>query len=279
MIVREYQRSLVRPEARFNLVYVSAEEKQVSVVSFDPVEQKVLAIVYPTDLEISSRSVGSYSISQLYTLGSYRDKGGEFVRRKVQGFMRLPIRGYLISTEPWGEEGPLPKLSRDLRRTCYGRGESNLSKIDCLRLVSWLGSSSERTVREEELVRSGIIVIKDGKKTYVAERLFEYVGQLFFDWRVGREGARVAVINESGESGLGTDLAMFLEHVGLDVVSVRGGESQEEKSRLVIMEPDKFELTLKILTEVFDMKIESGDTAQHRADMVFFVGTDTLELF
>lgn len=279
--VSEYRKSVVDPDARFHLLYIDDEGARVSLASFDPVEQKIVVIEYPPELTIVSRSVGRYEMRNLYTLGGYKGDGGEFARRKVQGFMRLPIVGHIVSNSESGEiEGSLRSA---LRQSLYKGGgvETNLSIFDRFRLLSELSRASVRVVGKEELVRAGILVsTPDSGWNYNSERLIKYVGASFFDWGVGQEGATVAIVNESGLDGMGSDMASFLTSMGLDVVMVRSGEKTSESTRYVIQDPKKFRRALTLIERVFTFEpyvIE--ETKDFRADIVFWIGKDALELF
>lgn len=277
--VREAKRSVVDQGARFHLLYIDSGGKRVSLVSFDPVEEKIAIVEYPPELKITSRSVGSYEVGSLYTLGAYKSEGGEFARRKVQGFMRLPIVGYLIVPEAEGDvTGALRRaLWESLRKP---KTESNLSYLD--RYYLWRKSSenSIRVIGSEELRRAGIITPTQAGLSYSAERLQTYVGSSLFDWGVGQEGATVALINESGLDGMGSDMAAFLSSLGLDVVMVRSGSTVRESTSYRVAKPEQFKRTLTLLSRVFSFpKYEVGETGEYRAEIVFWVGKDALELF
>lgn len=280
-LVGEWRKSLgVWEAARFNLVYVDNEGKRVSVVSFDPVEQKVLLLEYPESLSIDSRSVGTYKIGSLYPLGTYKQQGGEFARRKVQGFMRMPITGYLVGSNQSGNV--VKSLSRTLIEGLWRKNETNLSRFDKYILWQQLKKYNASEVGEDELIRAGIIVKKsDGDGYgYMPERLAEYVGKQFFDWGVGIEGATVAVINESTIDGLGSDMAGFLTNMGLDVVVVRSGESMRKVTKIVVAEPKKHERSLRLIDRAFGFdSAEQGATDEYRADIVVWVGSDAQDLF
>lgn len=280
VFIKELKASIVSPETRFNLVYIDEGGKRVSVVTIDPVEEKVMIITYPEKLAITSRSVGEYEIGSLYKLGSYKSQGGEFARRKVQGFMRLPIVGYLVNLDGSGSvEGSLKNSM--LEALWSNRLENNLTIIDAYRLSQAIRSYSGRNVGEDELVRAGVIVRnKDEKLSYSPLALSSYVGKSFFDWGVGREGVTVSIINESGESGLGSDMAEFLDNMGLDVITVKSGSVISDTTKTIVNDPQASRATLTFMNRVFNFKpYVVGDTAEYRAGIVMWVGKDALELF
>ncbi len=273
IFIKELKTSIVSPETRFNLVYIDEGGKRVSVVTVDPVEEKVMIITYPEKLAITSRSVGEYEIGSLYKLGSYKSQGGEFARRKVQGFMRLPIVGYLVNLDGGGSVNDSLKNSM-LKAIWSSRYENNLTIIDAYRLSQAIRSYSGKNVDEDELVRAGVIV----RNSPLA--LSSYVGKSFFDWGVGREGVTVSIINESGESGLGSDMAEFLDNMGLDVITVKSGSVITDTTKTVVNDPAASRATLTFMSRVFNFKpYVVGDTAEYRAGIVMWVGKDALELF
>jgi len=280
VFVKELRASLVSPDTRFNLIYIDEGGKRVSVVTIDPVEEKVMIITYPEKLAITSRSVGEYEIGSLYKLGSYNGRGGEFARRKVQGFMRLPILGYLVNLEGRGSVNE--SLKSSLVKAMWNRSvEDNLTLIDKYRLSQAIRSFSGKNVGDDELVRAGVIVRgEDQKLSYSPLALSSYVGKSFFDWGVGKEGVTVSIVNESGESGLGSDMAEFLDNMGLDVITVKSGNTTSDTTRTLVDDPKTSTATLTFMSRVFKFKsYEIGDTAEYRAGIVMWIGKDALELF
>lgn len=281
IFIKELRASIVSPETRFNLVYIDEGGRRVSVATVDPVEEKVMIITYPEKLAITSRSVGEYEIGSLYKLGSYKSQGGEFARRKVQGFMRLPIVGYLVNVEGSGSINE--SLKDSMLKAIWSRSlESNLTVIDAYRLSQALRSYSGKNVGDEELFRAGVIVRDkdDNKLSYNPLALSSYVGKSFFDWGVGREGVTVSIINESGESGLGSDMAEFLDNMGLDVITVKSGNVISDTTKTIVADPKSSQMTLTFMSRVFNFRpYEIGDTTEYRAGIVMWVGKDALELF
>lgn len=254
---------------RFNLAMI-VPDKEVSFVSIDPAEKSTLALRFPTDLAINSRSSGEYSISSLYKLGSYRGEGGEFARQKIQGFMRVPIPGYLVTTG---------SLRMGLVKVILGKTETSLSRFDAMVLLYRVSKYRYREVSEDELVRAGVIV----DKTYHPDRLQEYVGSRLFDWGIGESGITVAIVNASGENGLGSDIADFLSNLGVDVVMVRsvaGGEVLET-SEWQVDSSDVNESLGYIFENLlgFDKPRQESVPGEYRSQVLVKVGKDAKELF
>jgi hypothetical protein len=270
--LQDYRQSqVVGKESRFSLV-LAGTDGTVSFVSFDPVEKRVFILPFPSELHIKSRSVGEYTISSLYKIGEYDESGGEFVRRKVQGFMRVPIPGYLVTSHG---------LRQGLWQGLWGGKErSNLSKLDVLTLLYRSGIYTWKEATEDELVRSGVLEEKDKGYIYRSDRLQQYVGTRLFDWGIGAEGVTMAVVNVSGIDGMGSDMADFLNNLGFDVVSVRTGNGVQEKSRVLAGDLKKYQETTEILQHLLGLRDpEQADIESYRAEIVIEVGTDGQALF
>lgn len=261
---------------RFNMVMVG-ESSGIMFLSFDPSEKSVLSLTFPSDLAIKSRTSGEYSISSLYKLGSYSGKGGMFARQKVQGFMRVPIPGYVVTSS----KKTMSKASFRVAmiKTMFGKTDTSLSRFDAATLFLRSGRYGWRNVEEKELVRAGVIA----DNTYHPERMQEYVGSRLFDWNIGSGSITVAVINASGENGLGSDIADFLTNLGLDVVMVRSvnNDNQVEKSEWQVGNKEVAEDLGYIFKNLFsfnEAKLENVPE-EYRSMVLVRIGKDAKELF
>lgn len=276
--IKEVQRSQVlgNSQYRFNMAMIG-EISGITFISFDPEEKSILSLTFPSDLAIKSRTSGEYSLSSLYKLGSYSGKGGMFARQKVQGFMRVPIPGYVVTKN----ERVISKMSFRLTmiKIIFGNTDTSLSRLDAVLLFFRSGRYSWRNVEEKELIRAGVIA----DNTYHPERMQEYVGSRLFDWNIGSGSITVAVINASGENGLGSDIADFLTNLGLDVVMVRSvsGDSQVENSEWQVgSEKIAGELgyIFKNLFSFNEALIENVPE-EYRSMVLIKIGKDAKELF
>lgn len=268
--------SLLTNKQRINIVYSDSAEK-VEFVSFDPTEKQILELKYPADLRIRSRSVGSYRVGDLEKLGSYQGEAGEFIRRKVQGFMKVPIMGYVIGK-------PGESLEQTLGKSLLGR-QSSLSLVDSYVLFARYQSYRRVEVAEEELMRGGVIgESEEDELEYQAGRLQQFLEARVFDWSVGAKRWSVAVVNESGIPGLATEVADFLSNGGMDVVAVRSGEEGvvSEKSFVLVdlHQEEQLELVRKVFEDWFGwQEIELSETSYYRAEIVVKIGKEAAELF
>lgn len=266
---------------RFSMA-VSGESGMVSFVSFDPVERRVFVLPFPKDLSFQSRSVGEYTVSSLYKIGQYSGEGASFVRRKVQGFMRVPIPGYLtISGEP--QKDLRKSIAKALWQSALytPRPATNLSRLDAVVLRYRLSRYTWRQAEESEMARAGVLEKREqGGYLYRSDRLQQYVGTRLFDWTIGAKGLTMAIVNFSGIDGMGADMADFVNNLGYDVVSVRTGNEVREHSKVIIDDPKSEKETGKILQNLLGLPLpEKGETASYRAKIVIEIGSDTKELF
>lgn len=252
----------------------------VTFFSFDPAGRSILALPFPSDLIIQSRSSGEYSITSLYKLGSYGGSGGMFARQKVQGFMRVPIPGYLVVAKNHGSAKNT--LWTGLIMGLFGRGDTSLSRLDTLGLLTQLSQYSYREIGVDELTRAAVLEKQSGQTIYHPERLQVYVGTKFFDWGIGASGMTAAVVNESGVNGLGNDMADFLTNLGFDVVMVRStatGEARVTSAWQIASDPALRPLPA-LFASLFGLPAPTmGTDPQYRAQVVVQVGEDAKELF
>lgn len=278
LCLKEYRSSQVvgHGQYRFNMAVIS-HDAGVTFVSFDPSEKGVLALTFPTNLAIKSRSKGEYSISSLYKLGSYTGQGGMFARQKIQGFMRVPIPGYLVIKN--SKAKIKTSVTRGLIGALFGARETSLSRFDALLLLYRTNRFAWREIEEKELVRAGVI---DGD-IYHPDRLKEYVGTRLFDWGIGATGVTVAIINASGVNGMGSDMADFLSNLGLDVVMVRSmtGDLALEKSSWQVGDKKIANELGYIFQNLFSFDYPKLETVpeEYRSMVLIKVGSDAKELF
>lgn len=283
--IREVRRSQVPwDETRFSLALVMTDGR-VAFLSFDPVERQLLTIPLPAELAIRSRSAGEYRVGTLYALGSYGGRGGEFVRQKIQGFMRVPVPGYIVERQGKRSDGDIVKVAR---RELWGlvfapqRGVTSLSRLDAWRLYLASQSYRVRAIDQAELGRSGVVTTQDdGVPTYHPERLNQYVGTRLFDWGIGQAHLTIAVVNASGSDGMGSDIADFLNNLGLDVVVVRSSTTTEEASVVYTaprVEPDP-QVRRTITSLLGFTRWEHREMGEYRADLLLVIGKDATNLF
>lgn len=280
LVITEWENSQLpgHTKYRFNLAII-VPDRGVTFVSYDPSEKSILALPFPTGMTINSRTSGEYSIASLYKLGEYQGRGGMFARQKIQGFMRVPIPGYIVTTSKQQKIKSLIRISLLKIIFSLKKTDTSLSRIDATKLLLSTNSYRYREVGESELIRTGIVE----KNTYHPERLQDYIGTRLFDWGIGNSNTSVAIVNASGENGLGSDLADFLTNLGLDVVMVRSSPNDQTEDKTV-WQVNK-SANVKELSYIFqnlfgfsDPKVEDV-SQEYRAVVLIKVGKDAKGLF
>lgn len=273
-----YSSQILGQNYRYNLV-VASSGGEVEFLSFDPEEKEIVVLDWPRDLMISSRSVGSYKIGDLYKLGSYEGKSGEFTRQKVQGFMKVPIMSYIEL------EGEKADYKKGLWRVILqGSKVSSVERLDALLMLLRSAGYVEKRVEKEELTRAGVLTTNERDEyEYQEGRLQQFLGKRVLDWGVGEEGLGVAVINKSGIVGLASDVSSFFGNTGLSVIAVRGDTGQEEDVRVTLsneLTEEQAGRMQKLLYSWFGWEnIVRGDTSEYRAEIVVELGRSAEELF
>lgn len=268
---------IINSPYRFNIV-TSHDTGGVAFLSFDPQEHQVFVLEYPDNLEIRSRSVGTYRMDSLYTLGTYDGSSGTFLRRKIQGFMRVPIEGFLYIND---SQLPIRQsVVWSLITSAFGiPKDRSFNRLDSLVLLMRSWRYEWRLVGTDELQRAGALNLVNNVYTYNHERLKQYLESRIFDWAVGAHEATVAIVNASDEVGLGRDVAEFMTNIGFDIVSVKSNDEMREKTSVTYQTP-KEEEVLTLLSRLFGWSyVEEGDTSSYRAQYVIFLGRDALDLF
>lgn len=95
------------------------------------------------------------------------------------------------------------------------------------------------------------------------------VSQVFNDQTLYREGSSITVVNATGVSGLGTQVAELLTHMGGNVVAVSTAEQEQATSQISYTGPQTY--TVKRLAKVFGFPTEKA-TTPGMSDIVITIG-------
>ncbi len=96
------------------------------------------------------------------------------------------------------------------------------------------------------------------------------VTQLLTDQTLYREGYSISVVNAAGVSGLGTQVANLLSHMGGNVVSVTTADKEQETSTISYIGQETY--TVKRLQKVLQFPLTKMTTSG-LSDIVVTVGT------
>jgi len=231
--------------------------------------------------------MGGYRVGKLVELGEYEEFPGEFVKKKIQGFLRVPVSGYVIFKTQKEDREKVDVVKLRLRDSLLGRGGSNLNFLDKVILLQRFYAYIWKGWDTNDLVRLGVLVKgrmgNDEVYNYDDGRLFEYTRDKFFDWLVASEELSAAVLDVSGLD-LGEDVVRFLENLGVDVVMIRKGDKEIKKndeSKLIVAEKELLKSkTAESLRDLLGInRIEVGNVDAYRSDVLLVVGRDLENMF
>ncbi|MBM3205953.1 hypothetical protein FJZ41_03855, partial [Candidatus Shapirobacteria bacterium] len=135
---RWVKQSLWDGQNRFNLVVNPSGDAAVLIVSFNPTEKKVNALVIPTGTFIETiHGYGPYRIEAIYNLGELNGQGGQLLSGSLQYYLGLPIDGFIAQQNSFlknGREGLHLFVLDQFYGALKGKGKTNLSRWDLLRL-------------------------------------------------------------------------------------------------------------------------------------------------
>lgn len=270
---------------RYSLVLVSETTDNVAMVTLDPVNAEAMVFLLPGEVLIESvRGYGEYRVGALLRLGEIEGVGSDLIEKSIQELFGLYISGVvrlehdldfddLSVNQKWvgdysrqiikaGMLGDLPVF--DAIRYYQ---EIKAVRLDKFTIVSL---ESSRLLTEERL--------GDGTMAFRVDtiRLDQFLKNNLEHVLLQSEEIGVAVVNTTGEPGLGTRAAHLLSGNGIDVVAVDDNTDQIDATRVIVS--DKKLLNSPIIRIVrslfFDPSFEVGDTGRYRADMVVFLGDD-----
>ena len=257
----------------FNLNFL-VRSKEISLVSFNPKEQKITIIDIPpsTFLEVAGR--GRWQLSSIYQLGEGEGgKGGMFLQDSLSSFFGLPIDGFLdfsgdnLIEEFRGSPFSLFSLLSDLK--------TNLTLYELIRLKVGLDSVRFDKITRINLEDRGVLekfALADGTTVYGGEDTrIDSILSGIVDPVIKAEHKTIAVFNTTSYPGLAQKAARLITNIGGDVIIVSTSQ-QSIKKTVVVGGKSK---TLSRLWQIFGKfdNIEPGETSS-RAQINVFLGED-----
>lgn len=249
-------KTLWKDGERFTLVIGS---ETPTVVSFSPIREDIILFTIPasTNLELP-HGYGTWPAGSAWKLGIQEEKEGKLLSGGITKTFGITVDGFI------GEEA-LPalgyktpgSLAAKLRVIVDGR-ETNLGILDRIKFV--LKSSSDPRNREYiDLERLGIIrkyKIPDGTESFrvLEDKAERELGERLADEVLRREQKTISIVNRSGVSGLGRDLARIIKILGVQVTSVRSEETADFDCKLKLKQPSERKLAER-LARIWDCEI------------------------
>lgn len=145
----------------------------------------------------------------------------------------------------------------------HPKNEEDMTVIDALRLMIFVN-----TLNATGFHASSLTIPTDDKTKEKA------LSSLFLDQALYAENESVAIINATGESGVGSKVAHMLSTIGVNVVSVTTAENNQDKSVLLATQDNTY--TVKRISRIFHVGITKK--TQTISDITLTLGKDSLSL-
>lgn len=229
-IFPSWQNRLWKEEGRFTVVVATEDPR---IFSFNPQSGRLTIITIPARTELeASHGYGSFFAGSLWELGQQEGLGGEILANSIKKNFGIPVDAW---TSGAGEVFFTPRvlaLPVALKEGMVSAGlETNLTFFDRVALLMRAAATSTFARQEIDLKSSRVIqkiTLPDGAQAYkvIPEQAKVAFEKAFRDERVFQEAKTVSIVNTSGKTGLGADVARLLAVLGTRVISVRDGERE-----------------------------------------------------
>jgi len=259
---------------RTNLLLVSYEKEagldDLAVVSYEPINKRLTVLFF--DL-VKNKKL------QIMADHYFEKEGIAGLRQFISLQMAVPLDRYLAfegSDLTFTTENVLgsykeikstsfffkaPTLKQDLNKIL----KTDLSTTEILTLV-W----KIRGAKFEE--KDNIFLNKIGSGGFGSQETNEAIGSLFIDRAISEEAAAVTIQNSSGQSGLGTEIANYLNNLGATVVSVESGEEPSKKNILYVKKSKPY--FEKRLASIIPFEKKKANSQNFSGDMLIIVGEE-----
>ncbi len=255
---------------RINFV-LSGDE--VVLISFAPEEPSLTLLPLPKNLQIDViYGYGKYRVEVVSSLGEL-EKKDNLLPASLQENFGVPVEGWIVSTSDSKEE-----ILRELGRQILGRGKTNFSRWDLVRL--WWGISKLRPGEIEilDLGRLNIlssVKLPDGTTVFQIDfgQLDLKIQKIFSDSLIKKENFSIEVLNGTSYRGLAERGARIVANTGGRVVWVGNSELQIADCRLQIEKNKKRAYTVKKISKIFNCQLEEKKEGG-RAEITLILGED-----
>lgn len=136
--------------------------------------------------------------------------------------------------------GDLSKMTQHM--LFVGKDEKNMTIIDALRLFLFVNTLNANNVHTVAIS----MPLDDKTRATV-------LSSVFLDSVLYTDNKSVAIVNATGESGLGSDVAHMLTTIGISVVSVTTADNDQQQSTLVATSDDTY--TVRRMSKIFHIPV------------------------
>lgn len=255
----------------------------MSLVSLDPIDNSVLIFVLPKNTVVESiYGFGEYKIEALVKLGALENLGTKI----LSGSVGQLFGWHIYTSSVINIDSAAEKESRDwLKQVSISLLKQGVMKpllladsISFFRQVGDVRGDKIRVINLKDTSVMEKVLDRGGSEVFLVDkdRLDGLIERNYSSKVYAEEGLDVAVINTTGEAGLGSKFSRLLFNSGVVVVSVDDDLRDLEKSLILTNEKAlKTGLTGKLISLFLNgPEWKITDTSSYRADVVILVGKD-----
>lgn len=271
--IKIYRESIWQGEERISLV-VSCQP--LAVFSYSSYEPDLVSVLAPEDTQIEAiYGYGKYKLSSIPKLENLEKR--RLLAESVEQALGVPIEGFIAYKDcRIGKETDLKDLFlKSISSAFLGKGETNLSRWDLVRLFLAARDVKKSSVRRLDLEVLGVleeVTLPDGSQVWeISPEKFDLkLKEHFRDEKARREGLAVEVLNGTDHPGLAEGAARILVSMGLKVVGVGNAPEKRQSCVLLGSGESKKSYTAKRLRRIFGCKFY--EEAPERADLSLILG-------
>lgn len=269
--------------SNINLVVKKDSSDEISVLSFNPTDQKLLLLKLPSKLYLSvPGGYGSWQLSSIYKLGQVEKKGlgVMMLKNSISNFLGVPIDGYIQSDKEIVDllKNPFNLLTfttfktdlnlKELTSLSFALSSVRFDKVSTLSLV-------EQQVLDETTLADGSVVYQfdPGK--------IDSISQEFAEGQIIAEGKEVAIFNATNTPLLAQKAARMVTNMGGKVIMTKSLDEKRKTSAVLTSEKSD---TYTRLSQLFvldcsnspncDTIINDPKILESRADINIVLGED-----
>lgn len=270
---------------KYQAVIISG--RPVLIVLQKPKGQKSVIFSLPEDTYIEGvYGYGAYSLSSLWKLGTLDKRGGMLLADSVSATLGLPIGGFAAGSDD--QQDPLEATRRlfswqQLIAFMTGRWTTNLRFEDYMSLAKQLSRLQTGEMKIIDLGNTTLfekVTLPDG--TIVSEvdpeRIEPIIGDEFENEDIRGEAQRVAIVNTTSVTGLGSTMAKVLSHAGAVVVSVSNISEPIDRCLVESSQEASTTLTVAYIQSIYGCQIKTVEEPG-AADIRVLVGTEYARRF
>lgn len=275
--------------ADFNLNFL-VRSKGVSLVSFNPQEQKIVVFNIPDSIFLNvAHGFGNWQLSSIYNLGEGEKGIGGVVllQDTLSDFFGLPIEGFLQFSGKYSQIPP-EALIEEFRGSPFSLFsllpylKTNFTPFELIRLKFGLSAvrfdkSLKINLEEADVLEQ--VKLADGSLVYVSgDQRVDSILSNVIDPAVKSEHKTVAIFNSTDHPLLAQKAARLITNIGGDVIIVT---NSKEKLKITAVVGEQSQ-TLKRLWQIFgkfdNINPENEDLKASRAQINVFLGEDFASL-